>query len=68
MKTCSVSYLFGDINIVLDLVKCKIVCVMWGRPYSRKRRARDVRHATERAAGSQPPASGHAEQAVLISG
>jgi len=27
MKTCSASYLFGDtnINIVLDLVKCKIV-------------------------------------------
>ena len=44
------------------------VSVMWGRPYSRKRRARDVRRATERAAGSQPSASGHAGQAVSISG
>ena len=42
--------------------------VMWGHSYSRKRRARDDRRATERAAGSQPPASGHAEQAVSISG
>ena len=42
--------------------------VMWGRSYSRKRRARDIRRATERAAGSQPSASGHAGQAVSISG
>ena len=42
--------------------------VMWGRSYSRKQRARDVRRATERVAGSQPSASDHAEQAVSISG
>ena len=42
--------------------------VMWGRSYSRKRRARDVRRATERAAGSQPSALGHAGQAVSING
>ena len=42
--------------------------VMWGRSYSRKQRARDVRRATERVAGSQPSASGHAGQAVSISG
>jgi len=42
--------------------------VMWGHPYSRKRRARDIRCAKERAAGSQPPTSGHARQDIPTSG
>ena len=42
--------------------------VMWGRPYARKRHARDIRRAAKRAAGAAASPSGHAGQVEPSSG